>query len=187
MIIVVETILAFYWLVLLNFPVFVCQGSWILATSKTFWKMIMLREKRDIKPLLLKFGDTLTLPFVGFLWLLPKNPELSICPSYLPSHSSGLCSFLLSNIFIVIFFQYRSQFFVFIIWCVLLDHCRVINLNSGRALHKDDIDIITTISSPSNTVSVTAENYVSVVGSEIPFKHNEFFILVNCQFKFFKM
>ncbi len=52
-----------------------------------------------------------------------------------------------------------------IIWCILLDHGSEANLNGGRVRPKDDLPTIKITSSPNNTISVVAENYVSVIGS----------------------
>ena len=73
MIIVVKNILAFYWLVLLNFCVFVL-GIMNFRYKWSFFEWYI--ESWDLKPLL-------TLLFLGFLWLLLQNQKDQTLPCHL--------------------------------------------------------------------------------------------------------
>ena len=90
MIIVVKTILTFYWSVLLSFCVFVCQGSWSLVTSRVF---INDDSERNEASVIEVWGD-FNSPFFRIYLTLPSEPEGSIPSCCLPCHSLGLCSFL---------------------------------------------------------------------------------------------
>ena len=54
------------------------------------------------------------------------------------------------------FIQSQFQVHVLIISCILLDHGSEVNLNGGRARHKDGLHAITTTSNSCNIVSVAA-------------------------------
>ena len=90
MIIVVKTIVTFYWLVLLNFCVFVCQGSWSLVTSRVFINDDSEGYEASVIEVWVDFNS----PFFKIYLALPLEPEGSIPPYCLPCHSLGLCSFL---------------------------------------------------------------------------------------------
>ena len=69
-----KTILAFYWLVLLNFCVFVCQGSWILDTSGGFLNDDSEREegsKASVNSPFCSISLTIALEPEGSVPLLP--------------------------------------------------------------------------------------------------------------------
>jgi hypothetical protein len=96
--------------------------------------MMMEREKKDIKPLLLKFGVALALSFAGFLYSRFRTKRIKSSPPP-PSPRS-------------------------------LDHGSEVNLNGGRARHKDGLHAITTTSNSCNIVSVAAiheETYIPKV------------------------
>jgi hypothetical protein len=71
----------------------------------------MVREKRDINPLLLKFGVALALSFAGFLYSRLRARRIKLSPPPPSPRSSGLCFsfrfFLfppLKSIFVVVIF-----------------------------------------------------------------------------------
>ena len=90
MIIVVKTILTFYWLVLLNFCVFMCQGSWSLVTSRVF----INDDSEGYEASIIEVWVDLNSPFFRIYLTLPLEPEGSIPPCCLRCYSLGLCSFL---------------------------------------------------------------------------------------------
>ena len=94
-IIVIKTTLAVYWLVSLNFCVFVCQGSWILATGRVFLNDGTDREEEykieawgDLKSPFCNIIFTLTLEPKGLIPPQPQSASFSvlycfcICSSY---------------------------------------------------------------------------------------------------------
>ena len=89
-ILVVKTILTFYWLVLLNFCVFMCQGSWSLVTSRVF----INDDSEEYEASVIEVWVDFNSPFFKIYLTLPLESEGSIPPCYLPCHSLGLCSFL---------------------------------------------------------------------------------------------
>ena len=62
---------------------------------------MMEREKKDIKPLLLKFGVALALSFAGFLYSRFRTKRIKSSPPPPLPRSLGSCFFLISNLLIV--------------------------------------------------------------------------------------
>ena len=63
--------------------------------------MMMVKEQRDIKPLLLKFGVALAISFAGFLYSRLRTKRINPSPPPPSPRSLGSHFFLISNLFIV--------------------------------------------------------------------------------------
>ena len=85
MIIVVKTILTFYWLVLLNFYMFVCQGSWSLVTSRVF----INDDSKGCEAFVIEVWVDFNSPCFKIYLTLPLEPDGSIPPCCLPCHPLG--------------------------------------------------------------------------------------------------
>ena len=85
MIIVVKTILTFYWLVLLNFYMFVCQGSWSLVTSTVF----INDDSKGCEAFVIEVWVDFNSPCFKIYSTVPLEPDGSIPPCCLPCHSLG--------------------------------------------------------------------------------------------------
>ena len=94
--------------------------------------MMMMKEQRDIKPLLLKFGVALAISFARFL--LSRLRTKRIKPSSPPHSPRSLGS------------HFFFPLYQIVLLCILLDHGSEVNLKGGRVWHKNDLHAIKTTS-----------------------------------------